>query len=901
MTTGKALDGKPHVRLDEGVRLAKAIMAAALLPVFAASADSSQVEIAPAYRSAFVRGETGAVFRVTLRNAGETALSEVRVRAVQRGAGGKEVAETALTAGDIAAGGDAEVAVPVETRLAPGWRRIDLSVRARSAAGASVSAARSLDYGIGPAQGDRMIVQMWHYNETNTNATERHVADFGFTHGFNKFGIRGIKKLSPEWKQEQIRRLDRAVMEGMMLTGGIDVAYPKGQDKDLFMRKDRNGNVIRHKVRDKMVAQPDVSDPALLSEIRDFTEKEATFLSPHPGFAGVLPVTELRDHSYPSFVGGSSRYKFETGRDVPWQVTNKVWSLALAQKRFPDGVVPDDDEILLFYTWFWRGGDGWPGFIGAAAEAFKKRFAAGDEYRFSFWDPAVRCPPIWGSGGAVDMLNQWCYANPEPMNVAGPAEEMLAMTSGRPGQRTSIMTQLICYRVQVAPKGVAASPEPEWLSRLPEANFVTIAPDVLSEATWSMIAKPVDAVMFHGWGTVFDTGEQKGYCFTNGDSAKRLKQLIKDVITPLGPVLKRLKREQPRVAVLESFTTVAMGGPGSWGWTAPAVTYLQRARLDPRVVYEDSIRRGDLKDVKVLYAPQCRFLPKSLVEEIRRFQRRGGILLGDDLMVSALTPDVKVPVVSFAPPPKIDHIEGLEELEKANKETDRQKGTRMAKAQMVAQAEQLRRSIAGRYEPASDSSSSEIVVYNRRGRGADYLFAVNDRRTFGDYVGQWGRVMERGLPFSGSVVLRGAADRVGAVYELSRGECVPFRREGGDVCVDVAYKTCDGRMFVFLPRRIASVRAVATDKVAAGGAIEAEFRVMDESGALVDALLPVELRVYDGAGRELDGAGYACADGGVAKARVLTNLDDASGDYRVVCRDRASGLETAVVVRRVRP
>ena len=60
------------------------------------------------------------MFRVTLRNAGETALSEVRVRAVQRGAGGREVAETALTAGDIAAGGDAEVAVPVETRLAPG-------------------------------------------------------------------------------------------------------------------------------------------------------------------------------------------------------------------------------------------------------------------------------------------------------------------------------------------------------------------------------------------------------------------------------------------------------------------------------------------------------------------------------------------------------------------------------------------------------------------------------------------------------------------------------------------------------------------------------------------------------------------------------------------------------------
>jgi hypothetical protein len=229
------------------------------------------------------------------------------------------------------------------------------------------------------------------------------------------------------------------------------------------------------------------------------------------------------------------------------------------------------------------------------------------------------------------MLNQWCYANPEPLNVAGPAEEMLAMTSGCSGQRTSIMTQLICYRVLLAPKGVKPDNPPKWLSRCPDANFISIPPDVLSEATWSMLAKPVDAIMYHGWGTVFETGDKKSYVFTNEDSAKRLKDLFQNVISPLGPALKRLGREKPQVAVLESFTTVAMGGGGSWGWTAPVVTFLQRARLDPRVIYEDMVKRGDLKDVKVLYAPQCQFLPESVIKEIRAFQSRGGILLGDAL------------------------------------------------------------------------------------------------------------------------------------------------------------------------------------------------------------------------------------------------------------------------------
>ena len=71
------------------------------------------------------------------------------------------------------------------------------------------------------------------------------------------------------------------------------------------------------------------------------------------------------------------------------------------------------------------------------AEEYRKaagRYGDGSDMQrkrpfFSFWDPAVRCPPKWGSGGDVDVLNQWVYAVPEPMNVAGPAEEIIAMAA----------------------------------------------------------------------------------------------------------------------------------------------------------------------------------------------------------------------------------------------------------------------------------------------------------------------------------------------------------------------------------------------------------------------------------------------------------------------------------------
>ena len=43
-------------------------------------------------------------------------------------------------------------------------------------------------------------------------------------------------------------------------------------------------------------------------------------------------------------------------------------------------------------------------------------------------------------------------------------------------------------------------------------------------------------------------------------------------------------------------------------------------------------------------------------------------------------------------------------------------------------------------------------------------------------------------------------------------------------------------------------------------------------------------------GKELDGAGWVCLEDGTCTVEILTNLDDAPGAYRLVCRDRATGL-----------
>ena len=850
--------------------------------------ECSALAMRPDGRRAFERGEANATFRVAAFVRAPEGLRDVSAVLEQRDpADGRVWARAERKLDALPGNAWTPLDLPLETRLRTGTYSVAVRFAGRAPDGTAVAITNTFDIAIGPVFADRMPVVMW-----GSSGTDEVVRDFGFTHVLRYGGL-----TSPECTREQSRQLtdmyDRALAAGMRTMHSQGVRYPDG-DVEKFYRCRRDGTAPTNAREQK---QAEVSNPELVDYARRIVAAETACVGDHPAFAGVLPCSELRDHTSPSFRTEHLRYKAETGRDVPPEVTRKTFNLKDAEARFPDGVVPTDDPIYAYYSWFWGGGDGWPGYTGAIADEYRKtagRYGDGSAAQkrrpfFSFWDPAVRCPPKWGSGGDVDALNQWVYAQPEPMNVAGPAEEILAMAAGRPGQHPMIMTQLICYRARLAPSNVVVSPLPAWVQKRPRAGFPTIPADALQEAVWSMIAKPVKGIMFHGWGTIAETGSETGYTYTSPESAERLRQLLNGLVAPLGPALKNLGREEPDVAVLESFATAAMGGPASWGWLSPAITFCQRARLDPRVVYEETILRDGFGRTKILYAPQCQFLSAPVVEKIKAFQKAGGILVADEKLLPALKADIVVPVMAYKTPPKSDHAADVDAATKTMVNTVARRFTEEQKTWMLAEAEKLRAALAAKcaYAPKSDSSSPEIVTYSRAWRGTTYVFALNDKRTFGDYVGQWGLTMEKGLPFAGEVTLSDPEGKIGAVYELSRGGEVKFARRDGRVAVPLSYDTNDGRLFVFLPRKIASVDA---EVAKAGDALSVTMTVRDAAGEPVQALLPVEIRVYDAAGRELDGAGYACAKDGVCKITVRTNLNDAPGAYRVVCRDRASGL-----------
>ena len=864
---------------------------ATILRVSVAARERAAISVLPYEgRLAFERGERGATINLTIHNFTKTHVEQPIAETRQMLANGTCIASRLTKLPDVAAGRSCILEIPVETRVTPGPIRFEVKVNALSG-GKPVAISRSIDAAIAPTfMPGRMTTLMWGFD-----APTSVLADLGFTHGLSYgLGFKSVPDRNTD-KTVPVRALDRALVNGVRLAKSVGVEYPSGgSGSPQYYSLDRSKKVWSPHGGKTVKPVPEICNPRFAETAVKTARANCAAFGGHPAFGGVLPCSEQRDEVFPSFNTMPAKYLVETGREMPQSVDRRRVARANETRaRFPDGIIAEDDPVYLFYKWFWKGGDGWPAYISAICDEYR-RGTGGRGTFFSFWDPSVRCPPIWGSGGSADYLSQWIYAVPEPMNVAAPLEELFAMKAGGPAkQDVMIMTQLICYRSQIAPSNVVVNPAPAWLARRPHAGFPSIPPDSLTEATWSMLAKPVKGVMYHGWGTIYETGSETGYCFTNPETTERLRHLLKDVVAPLGPALREIGRADSEFVVFESATTCLMGGPTTMGWAAPAITFCQRARLDPRVVFEETVMRDGFGNAKVVYAPQCMFLTQTLVDKIKEFQSRGGILVGDTDMLPELKPDVTVPVISFRPPEQDGSaaVDALEAEARKTGDVKTREGTVRMKAKMQRDGETLRAALAAKgYRPPVDSSTAEIVTYSRRFGDTPYVVAINDTRTFGEYVGAWGKTMEKGLPQKGTVSL--AADaRVGAVYELSRGGRVEFVRDGdGCVTVPVSFDTNDGRLLAFLPEPIAKLKLDLCDNVERGGTIRASLTVLGESGKPVPAVLPVDVRVLDASGKELDGAGYAAAVGGVCGFSLVTNLDDAHGDYTVVCTDRASGL-----------
>ena len=549
----------------------------------------------------------------------------------------------------------------------------------------------------------------------------------------------------------------------------------------------------------------DFNIPACKEEVRRICEFTADVFTNLPSMVGVQTSTEVRDGSRPSFAPDfAAACRRDLGFDPPPEYTGRNAGGAAMRADFPVSRVVEPDYMpLKYYVWFWKKGDGWNDYQDTCTDIFRERLG---KDVFSFFDPVVRTPPVWGSGGRKCRVgSHWYYEEPEPYGVSYLVSMQNAMARGTPGMRVMTMLQGIADKRFLAPPGRKVANPPAWFADRPNATFITQPPDIVREALWMLFARKVDGIGFYAWNVLFDptlqckTDEsvakkkkESGYQFTNPDTFAAIRDGLLRAAVPLGPLLKSIPERDPEVVMLESHASHLLGLGGcaegrgyNYGDLAVA------ANLQPSVIYEEEIARDGIPaSTRVLLAPNCAALLRTSFEAIAAFQKKGGIVASDYRLVPGLLPDILLP----------DYLLSL---------YDRTVNPARDHATICKGVKQLRGELAWAYKPYGDSDNPYIIVHVRTYRAADYVFAVNDKRTFGDYVGPWKTLEEKGLPNDGTVTVRRTA---GAVYDLVEHKAVPFANRNGRAEIPVSYTTTDGRILLVAPRPLRPLSiSVASD------------------------------------------------------------------------------------------
>ncbi len=815
-------------------------------------------------RTAYVRMESSPTLRFRVSNRRRDAVTGLTASVSVSGEG-----EQVYPVPELAPSASHLLEYALDTRLRPGAYPVKVECRLGADADAWVD-RESFTVHIVPRRVPGMPVVMWGIggveSVTENMAT---LKDIGFTHclglqcDYQRVWDAGAPVAAVEEKALAgvCHMLDSALVNDLGIVISLGIGHWL-ENKPELLRVDGEGKVYEG-------TNICCNFSELTSFARNVGASVAQTYGAFPAFTAALINTEVRDGTQICFHEHDRRaYREASGREYPEAAVRKNGVSYTTLEGFPETrVISDDNDLLRFYRWFWREGDGWNGFHSAVHEGLK---STGRPDFWTFFDPAVRVPPLWGSGGKVDFLSHWTYSYPDPVRIGLCADELFAMAKGGPEtQDVMKMTQIIWYRSQTAPAADSAGPSnlsSPWEDHDPDAAYITIAPTHLKEAFWTKISRPVKGIMYHGWQSLVETEGDSTYRYTHPETRHALKDLIDSVVRPLGPTLLQVSDAPADVAFLESFTSSMFAGRGTYGWGGSwggdAYHVLLYARLQPRIIYEETLLASGLDGYRVLVLADCDVLTEPVAARILAFQQSGGIIVGDDRLCPAIKPDILMETYA------------------------RTKQAETDKEALLLRAQALREQLSGRYAGYLDSTEADVLPYLRRYQSSDYVFAINDRREFGSYVGHHGLVMENGLPAEAEITVNRAG---GFVYDLVEHQALTVQDEGNTVCISASLEPGGGRLWLITEVPITTVNIAAPETCGKNAEMEITVTVADADGRPVNAVVPLEIDIRDPDGRPAERSGYYGARDGTISIALMPAPNDTSGVWTIKARELASG------------
>ncbi len=826
-----------------------------------------EIKLAPG-RRAFLRGEKNAILKLEVLNAGKADLKKIALKIKGEGVA------ISKDWGALQKGEKQIVEIPIPTLLRAGEYSPLVEVQADGAA----TAQQKFSFHIAARTPDRLPIELWGFVD-KPYITHDMLRDNGITRVFDLYGMseasifqKGAPILASDGgttAQSEWEKLDSALTKGLELGAIFDEPTFYMKDEK-YWRVNRDGTPNTEK--------PNVLGlrPEAIKFAENLGKSAVSWYGPHPAWTHTLLFSEARDAADISYsqLERDAYKKWSGGLEIPDTIETKYGVNYKTLKNFPaTRVVPDDNEILKFYKWFWTQGDGWITLPNVVNQEIKKTRPD----MTTWFDPSLRTPSLYGVGGNLDMIGHWTYTNPDPLKLAMTQDELQRMaqggrkTIGKP-YKTFQMLQLFWYGTESLGSEKNEKPRGDFDDHDPAGIYPTIGPDIFRESFWILLTRPNDMIGYHGQQALWPSNGTHAYKYTNPKTQQEMKQLHKTIAEPLGPTLKKVPARKHDIAWLESFSSQMLAGRGIWGWSTYELgaryRALSHAGLQSDIVYEESVLEEGLNQYKVLFLLGCDVLPQSVYEKIAAWQKSGGFIVGDANTCPAIKPDYVIAPYS------------AEQLKAMNARPDRA----LDKSLVLQFARELQNTLKGKHAAFAQSDDMEIIPYVRSEGGVDYLFAINDHRKFGNYVGQYGMIKEEGVAQSGSTLR--VARPAKFAYDLVNGGAVPIQMQKTAASLKLDFDPAGGRLIALTDQQIGNLKIGATQ---AGSTLALNFQLQDAAQKPMRGVWPMQIEITDPAGRVMEWSGFYGATNGSVKINYDIAPNDINGRWQISARDLAGG------------
>jgi hypothetical protein len=503
-------------------------------------------------------------------------------------------------------------------------------------------------------------------------------------------------------------------------------------------------------------------------------------------------------------------------------------------------------------------------------------------------DPLRLCS-IYGRFNGADIVSSWTYTNPDP-KVTLFIETLL--TEAKPDHKEIIHTITLW--------NYAGSLIPSEKDRFARDKTLRMEPDRFLENAWINFSRGPKGI-----GTYF--GSPMEIFFESGDpfiyspeTEKAIADFASDVMAPFGEMSRKTNPVPRRAAVLDSFASrVYSVSPRPYNhyqnyYIYNFYTVLNMAHIPADVLFDETIVEKGLDGYDLLALPNCDTLPESVYKKILEFVRRGGIVVSDQYLRAEIPGAIRFDF-DFTYRSRVNAnaiARGLDFAVKDDTAFYQSSDEKQIEGVTAGEDQQILETYAAKIREALDRkiirdvdcSSPRILLNLREYNGVKYLFAVNDHRTYGERVGKYKSMLEKGLPETAEITLRDPGFEP-VIYELTTHRRIECRKSAdGNYLFKLNVPAAGGCIVALCPSAIGGAE-IAFPPVISRGEPSVINICMDETVGLQ----PLKITINDPEGAQNEYSGYYLAENGSCSLEFIPAVNEPSGKWNIQISDLTSG------------